>query len=128
MELQAELRARYAGPHTTISGPAEPVPLPAATATELVAAVGAALDNVRIHCGPDTPTWLLVEAEPRQVTVTIRDDGPGIPAGRLAQAAAQGRLGVAQSIEGRLRELGGSAVITSEPGQGTEVELRLPLT
>jgi signal transduction histidine kinase len=45
---------------------------------------------------------------------------------RLAAAAGQGRLGVAQSIVGRLRALGGDAVITTAPGQGTEVELRLP--
>ena len=60
------------------------------------------------------------------VTVTVRDDGPGIPAGRLEQAAAQGRLGVAQSIRGRLTDLGGVATIASTPGQGTEVELRVP--
>jgi signal transduction histidine kinase len=60
------------------------------------------------------------------VTVTIRDDGPGIPSGRLAEAAAAGRLGVSHSIRGRLRDLGGSAVISSVPGEGTEVELRLP--
>jgi signal transduction histidine kinase len=46
--------------------------------------------------------------------------------GRLAEAAADGRLGVAQSIQGRLRDLGGTAVITSAPGEGTEVELRVP--
>jgi signal transduction histidine kinase len=69
---------------------------------------------------------VLVEAEPDAVTVTVRDDGAGIPAGRLAQAASAGRLGVAQSIEGRMRALGGTASITSAPGEGTEVELRLP--
>jgi len=58
--------------------------------------------------------------------VTIRDNGPGIPGGRLAEAAASGRLGVSHSICGRLRDLGGSAVIRSVPGEGTEVELRLP--
>jgi signal transduction histidine kinase len=58
--------------------------------------------------------------------VTIRDDGPGFPDGRLAEAAAAGRLGVSHSIRGRLRELGGSATISSFPGEGTEVELRLP--
>jgi signal transduction histidine kinase len=58
--------------------------------------------------------------------VTIREEGPGIPAGRLAEAAAAGRLGVSQSIHGRLRDLGGTATIRSAPGEGTEVELRLP--
>jgi signal transduction histidine kinase len=118
---------RFASAGVSIAVPAEPVPLPGQLATELAAAVGAALDNVRIHCGPHASAWLLVEAEPGAVTVTVRDDGPGVPAGRLAQAAADGRLGVAQSIQGRMRAIGGTAVITSTPGEGTEVELRLPV-
>ena len=69
---------------------------------------------------------MLVEDEPDLVTVTIRDDGPGIPNGRLAEAAVAGRFGVSHSIRGRLRDLGGSAAISSVAGEGTEVELRLP--
>ncbi|MDX3529878.1 sensor histidine kinase, partial [Streptomyces sp. ID05-39B] len=33
---------------------------------------------------------------------------------------------VAQSIRGRLRDLGGGAELVSTPGQGTEVELTVP--
>jgi signal transduction histidine kinase len=95
-------------------------------AEELASAVRAALDNVRRHCGEQARAWVLVEDEPGLVTVTIRDDGPGIPDGRLAEAAAAGRLGVSHSIRGRLRDLGGSASIRSAPGEGTEVELHLP--
>jgi signal transduction histidine kinase len=62
------------------------------------------------------------------VTVTVRDDGPGIEPGRLDAAAAEGRLGVAQSIKGRLADLGGTVEIYSQPGEGTEVELRVPRT
>jgi hypothetical protein len=47
-------------------------------------------------------------------------------AGRLAEAAAAGRLGASHSIQGRVRDLGGSAEIRSLPGEGTEVELRVP--
>lgn len=126
LDLRSVLN-RFASAEVTISAPADPVPVPVPAATELAAAVGSALDNVRVHCGPRAPVWLLVEAEPDRVTVTVRDDGPGIPVGRLAQAAAAGRLGVAQSIQGRMRDLGGTATIVSAPGQGTEVELRLPL-
>jgi hypothetical protein len=125
VDLRAVLR-RYASADVTISAPVEPVSLPGAVAAELAAAVGSALDNVRAHCRPHTPARVLVEAEPVAVTVTVRDDGPGIPEGRLAQAAAEGRLGVAQSIQGRMRHLGGTAVLSSAAGQGTEVELRLP--
>jgi signal transduction histidine kinase len=124
-----DLRASLAGLGTarvSIAGPATPVRLPAAVAGEVVAAVRAALDNVAQHCAGGARAWVLVEDEPAAVTVTIRDDGPGIPDGRLAEAAAQGRLGVLQSIRGRVRDLGGSVQITSPPGEGTEVELRVP--
>jgi hypothetical protein len=46
--------------------------------------------------------------------------------GRLAAAAAAGRLGVSHSICGRLRDLGGSAEVSSVRGEGTEVTLRIP--
>ena len=100
--------------------------LPPGAARELAAAVGATLDNVRKHAGEDARAWILVEDEPDEVIVTVRDDGPGIPEGRLAQAEGEGRMGVAQSIRGRLRDLGGSAELISVPGQGTEVELKIP--
>jgi hypothetical protein len=109
----------------TVSVPAQAVLLPKAAADELASATRAALDNVRRHCGDGTRAWVLVEDEPGLVTVTIRDDGPGIADGRLAEAVAAGRLGVSHSIRGRLRDLGGSASISSVPGDGTEVELRL---
>ncbi|OXY91079.1 MacS family sensor histidine kinase [Streptomyces diastatochromogenes] len=120
------LLAPYAGARVSLAEPGAPVPLPRAAAHELASAVGAALDNVRRHAGADARAWILVEDEPDEIVVTVRDDGPGIPEGRLAQAESEGRLGVAQSIRGRLRDLGGSAELLSVPGQGTEVELKVP--
>ncbi len=70
--------------------------------------------------------WVLIEDEGATVTVSIRDEGPGIPAGRLAEAAAQGRLGVTQSIRGRVADLGGTVRIVSAPEAGTEIELSVP--
>lgn len=110
----------------TVSAPAQAVRLNGEVARQLMAAVSAALDNVRQHCGEQARAWVLVEDEPDAVTVTIRDDGPGIPEGRLAEAAAAGRLGVSHSIRGRLSDVGGTAEISSVPGEGTSVELRLP--
>ncbi|MFC8711667.1 MacS family sensor histidine kinase [Streptomyces sp. NPDC057197] len=125
LDLRA-LLAPYAGSRVALAEPGAPVPLPAAAAREVAAAVGAALDNVRRHAGEDARAWILVEDEPDTVLVTVRDDGPGIPEGRLAQAEGEGRLGVAQSIRGRLRDIGGTADLISVPGQGTEVELSVP--
>lgn len=125
VDLRA-LLAPYASAKVNLAEPGAPVILPPAAARELAAAVGAALDNVREHAGEHARAWILVEDEPDEVIVTVRDDGPGIPEGRLTQAEGEGRLGVALSIRGRLRDLGGSADLISVPGQGTEVELKIP--
>jgi signal transduction histidine kinase len=103
----------------TVSCPATPVPAAADGARALAGATTEALGNVRRHAGPDAQAWVLLEDEGDGLRVTVRDDGAGFAAGRLAEAAAQGRLGVVQSIEGRLRAVGGSARLTSAPGQGT---------
>jgi signal transduction histidine kinase len=121
-----ELLRRQESVTVSVATPATPVLLPARAAGELSAAVRAALDNVAAHCPEGTRAWVLVEDEDDTVTVSVRDDGPGIPADRLDAARREGRLGVAQSVQGRLRDLGGTAVYVSEPGEGTEVELRLP--
>jgi signal transduction histidine kinase len=109
-----------------VSAPVDPVVLPAATATELTAAVQAALDNIRQHAGPDARTWILLEDEGDGIRVTVRDDGLGFEPDRLAEAARSGRLGVEQSMRGRISDLGGATAIKSSPGRGTEVEFRVP--
>ncbi|MFD9455002.1 MacS family sensor histidine kinase [Streptomyces sp. NPDC059985] len=120
------LLAPHAGSKVSFAEPGTPVMLRVPAARELAAAVSAALDNVRKHAGEGARAWILVEDWGDEVIVTVRDDGPGIPSGRLDQAEGEGRMGVALSIRGRLRDLGGSAELVSVPGQGTEVELKVP--
>jgi signal transduction histidine kinase len=95
-------------------------------ATETVAAVRACLDNVLTHVGPDASAWVLAQAASDAITISVRDDGPGIAPGRLDEAEAEGRLGVVSSIRGRIEDLGGMAVMDSG-SWGTEWELRVPL-
>lgn len=125
VDVAAELVRLELGGRVTVSTPGASVELPTAVGTELLAATRACLDNVRRHVGEDAPAWVLLQAFPDRVEVSVRDDGPGIPEGRLAEAAAQGRLGVAESIRGRMVELGGSAELTSG-SFGTEWELVVP--
>jgi signal transduction histidine kinase len=66
---------------------------------------------------------VLLEDLGDSVTVSIRDDGVGIAEGRLEEAVAEGRVGVAKSIVGRMNWLGGSAKLNTGPGCGTEWEL-----
>ncbi len=99
--------------------------VPAPVAEELVAVVGACLDNVAQHVGADARAWVLVEGFADRVGISVRDEGPGIPAGRLEQAEADGRLGVSQSIRGRVEDLGGTVRLSTGP-DGTEWELEVP--
>ncbi|MFI7418144.1 MacS family sensor histidine kinase [Nonomuraea sp. NPDC049684] len=119
------LLMRHGSPLVTVSTPATPLVLPTPAAAGVAAAVGAALDNVREHCGADARAWVFAESCDDVVMVTVRDEGPGIPAGRLERAAAEGRLGVAQSIRGRVADLGGTVAVASTPA-GTEIEISLP--
>ncbi len=122
----AEALRGLAGSRVTVAVPGTPVELPAARVTEIVAAVRACLDNVDRHVGADAPAWVLLEDLGAEVVVTVRDEGPGIPAGRLETAVAEGRLGVSESVRGRVSDLGGTATLTTGPGQGTEWELAFP--
>jgi signal transduction histidine kinase len=65
---------------------------------------------------------IFVEAEPKRVSLFVRDRGSGFDPG----AVADDRQGIAESIRGRMQRHGGTAVIRSVPGEGTEVELSVP--
>jgi signal transduction histidine kinase len=65
------------------------------------------------------PVALYAEVEPERIEVFVRDRGPGFdPA-----AVPDDRRGVSESIVGRMERHGGSAVVHTAPGEGTEVEL-----
>lgn len=125
VDVAALLGPLGARPGVEVVLPGGTVPAPPTTAHELVAAVLACLDNVARHVGGDARAWVLLEDLGDQVAVSVRDEGPGIPAGRLDDAAAQGRLGVRESVRGRVSDLGGTA--TLDTGRhGTTWRLAVP--
>jgi signal transduction histidine kinase len=129
MDGEVDVRGQLqllATPRVQVSVPATQVMLPASTVAELAAVTGEALSNVEKHAGGQARAWVLLEDVCDEVVLSIRDDGPGIPAGRLEAAEAEGRMGVAQSMRGRVAALGGTLVLQTGPGEGTEWELRLP--
>ncbi len=125
LDLALMLSALQAA-HVHVAVPGTPATLSAETASEVVAAVESCLSNVRHHVGREADAWVLLEELGDRWVVSVRDDGPGIPEGRLEASAQEGRLGVQQSIVGRLHDLGGTATVHSAPGQGTEWELEVP--
>ena len=62
------------------------------------------------------------EVEPEQVNVFVRDRGPGFD----PDTVPEDRLGLRQSVRGRMARNGGTATIRSSPGDGTEVQLEMP--
>ena len=62
-----------------------------------------------------------MEVEPEQVTAFVRDRGKGFD----LDAVEPGRLGVRESIIGRMARHGGRAEVHSTPGEGTEVVLEV---
>jgi signal transduction histidine kinase len=92
---------------------------------EPLAALGAAtreaLVNVAKHAGV-TSADLYTEVAPERVAVFVRDRGKGFDPGTVPTD----RRGLRDSVSGRLERLGGTAVVRSSPGEGTEVELVLP--
>ncbi|MFC8044868.1 MacS family sensor histidine kinase [Nocardia sp. NPDC057353] len=130
VDLRPLLTAQ-ARPDVSVSTPGEPVLLDRAAAAELDGAVRNALANVAQHAGAEAKAYVLLEDTGDELIVSVRDDGVGIAPGRLAEAEAEGRLGVSRSIVGRLAALGGTAVLLTEEtggvGFGTEWEFRMPV-
>jgi signal transduction histidine kinase len=124
-DLVAALTALEREHPVRLAAPAEPVLLAGSRTAEVVAAVRECLSNVARHVGADAPAWVLVEAFDDRVEVSVRDEGGGIPSGRLDEAVEAGRLGVAKSIRGRIADLGGTATLTTG-SFGTEWELVVP--
>jgi phage shock protein PspC (stress-responsive transcriptional regulator)/two-component sensor histidine kinase len=87
----------------------------------LVAAVREAAHNAARHAGvPDVSVY--VEVEPQRVTAFVRDRGRGFD----LDAIEPGRVGVRESIVGRMARHGGRADVRSTLGEGTEVVLEVP--
>lgn len=126
-DLAAALSALGAQGRIEVALPAGPVDLPTHAVVEIVAVVSACLDNVRQHVGEDAPAWILLEDLGDRVEICVRDEGPGIAAGRLDEAQRSGRLGVLESVRGRVRDLGGTAVLDSG-AHGTEWTFVVPRT
>jgi signal transduction histidine kinase len=92
-----------------------------ATSDELVAAAREALRNAARHAG-GSPIVMFAEIADVAVAVYIRDEGPGFD----LEGVPPERRGVRDAIVGRMAAIGGHATVESEPGEGTEVTLRLP--
>lgn len=125
VDLRSLLRPR-GSTTVSVSAPPNPVLVDRTVAEELSAVVATALSNVALHAGDGARAYVLLEDVDGEIIVSIRDDGLGIAPGRLAAAEAEGRMGVSKSILGRVEAIGGTAVLDTDVGAGTEWEIRVP--
>lgn len=119
---------KYQSASVTVSTMASVVMAPRFLVDEVECALVEILKNVRAHAGPDAEVWILLDQEADDEAILwVRDNGVGMSAEQVKAAAEAGRMGIRDSIVGRMAALDGSAILKSSPGAGTEWELRFPL-
>jgi len=87
----------------------------------LLAAGREAVVNAAKWSGAPTVS-VYVEVEDERVSMFVRDRGEGFD----VDAVGEDRRGIAESVRARMARHGGSAMIRSTPGDGTDVELSMP--
>ena len=87
----------------------------------LVQAAREAMVNAAKSSGTQAMS-VFVEVEDNVVSAFVRDRGRGFD----IDAVGTDRYGIRQSIVGRMQRFGGTAQITTAPGEGTEVALTVP--
>ena len=119
-----------------LSTPADPVTT-IGDETRLRQAIDNLLANVRHHTPPNTPTAVSLTATDRDVTIEVVDHGPGMTEDQAAHAFdrfyqanpehTKGGTGLGLSIvKAVINGHGGTATMTTAPGQGAKVTLQIP--
>ncbi len=89
----------------------------------LLAAAREATVNAAKWSGADVIS-LFAEVESAEVSLVVRDRGQGFDPG----AVPADRKGLAESVHGRMTRRGGTATVSTAPGEGTKVTLKMPRT
>ncbi len=97
------------------------------SSTEVVQIVREALNNVRKHSGASRVAVGLARAD-NNLLIDVEDDGTGFPfAGTFSLDELELlRIGPL-SIQRRVRSLSGDLALSSRPGRGSELKIRLPI-
>jgi signal transduction histidine kinase len=95
--------------------------LPSEVLDAFLLALAECLENVRRHSGV-TEAHVTITDDATMVRALVTDAGVGFNIDDIDEA----KLGFAESVVGRLREVGGNARLFSAPGSGTTVALEVP--
>ncbi|HWF61176.1 MAG TPA: PAS domain S-box protein [Nitrospira sp.] len=123
IEWQCQDFERRSGTPCVCKASQEKIVLDGAHATAAFRICQEALTNVARHAKARS-VRVLIEQVNGELLLEIQDDGQGIRTEQLTESASSGLLGMCE----RARGLGGRLAIAGQPGKGTTVALRLPLT
>ncbi len=118
----ADLSASKCRPDLRVTSQGEIRPMTPSALDEIIQIGSEAIRNAVVHSGGDRVEVEIAFA-PSVFRLVVRDNGGGIPAGRLEHAARQGHYGFVGMRE-RARNLGGE--LTVESDNGARVELTVP--
>ena len=121
-DLAATITSR--GVATSVVAPAD-LPISDAQARLLFRCAQEALRNAVKHAN-GALAWIEATRDGDRVVLEIGDDGDGYDAARLRDKPAQGHIGL-RSLGDLVRDAGGALEVRSAPGEGTVVEVSLPL-
>jgi ligand-binding sensor domain-containing protein/signal transduction histidine kinase len=101
-----------------------PVAVGGETERSLILLIREALQNAIRHAAPRR-LWVTLRFDPRELHVSIRDNGVGFDSSldQSEQSQHYGLVGMRERVE----RMGGEFTLTSVPGKGTHVRLRIPL-
>ena len=123
IEWQLQEFTQRAGLHGELFLGDADLSLPPDTATALFRVFQEALTNVARHAQA-TQVAVTLHAVEQSLVLQVRDNGRGVTPDELRQARSFGLVGMRE----RVHLLRGELEINSQPGQGTTIQVRVPLT
>jgi signal transduction histidine kinase len=112
-----------AGIEISVSGTS--FPIPSATQHHLLRIAQEAITNAVRHAGP-TAITVRLEYRPSEVFLRVTDHGAGFAPDDVLENSV-GHFGL-RGLRGRAAKIGGALRIVSSPGNGTTIEVVVPLT
>lgn len=125
LEWLAEVMHKH-GLHVEVQTLSKEIPLAEETAIWLFQSVRELLFNVLKHARAEHATIRFTTDHTDQLCLSVEDGGTGMDVDAILQKQKPGHLGLF-AIQERMKALGGRMDIMSHPGQGTQVQLVLPL-
>ena len=121
----AEDILRPIGVDVTVECKGSSQPLPPEVEVGLFRIAQGTVGNIAKHADAENAS-IILEYKPDQLLVCIKDDGKGFDVSKLTGVDDRGRGSGVFGMKERVKLMGGSCSIESEPGKGTSIKVKIP--